>query len=76
MSEIDEGTAERWVGARASSGRDGMRTTVDMEKDLHKAFRLWCAQNDTKMTTTIRALIVEVLTDEKLAAKVLERVER
>lgn len=35
------------------------RLTIDVPADLHTSIKIWCAQHDTKMSDTIRQMLME-----------------
>lgn len=68
-------------GAKASSENSPprrpkrVRITVDLEREDHRALRLWVAEEETDAQRVIRALLGELFRDPKLAARVRGQVE-
>lgn len=51
-----------------------MRITVDLDRDAHRALRLWVAEEETDGQAVIRALLGQLLIDEKLAERIRKQV--
>lgn len=47
-----------------------VRSTIDLEPDLHQRLKVWTAQESVKLSEVFRALVAQLLEDPALADKV------
>jgi hypothetical protein len=47
---------------------------VDLDREDHRALRRWVAEEETDAQRVVRALLEELMTDARLAARVRKRV--